>query len=226
VADQQMPQAPTLTLNDLGTLTRTAVAMVPADLSDRARDEIAAAIQRGRERVREAGRDSDALAGLAREARLSDGIHQVLPWIAARQPESIATVFSLGQLMWLGKPQLTRIELDHWGVAADGLDGRRMTAMPLPAPWEDFAGRSEAGQVTTQVPDVTLRLVEETARLRLPAVLVPALLSFALEDYWHDVQARFADDWPQLTRQAAVLSSHRIQDYVAALTGSGPLRTQ
>jgi hypothetical protein len=60
----------------------------------------------------------------------------------------------------------------------------------------------------------------------LPAALVPALLAFALEDYWHDVRARFADDWPRLTRQAASLSSSRIQDYVAALTGNGPLRTQ
>jgi hypothetical protein len=98
--------------------------------------------------------------------------------------------------------------------------------MPPPAPWEDYGGRSEAGQVTTQVPDLTLRLVEETARLRLPASLVPALLAFALGDYWHDVHARFADDWPRLTRQAAALSSARIEDYVAALTGRGPLRTQ
>jgi hypothetical protein len=98
--------------------------------------------------------------------------------------------------------------------------------MPPPAPWEDFAGRSEAGQVTTQVPDLTLRLADEAARLKLPAVLVPSLLGFALEDYWHDVQARFADDWLQLTRQAALVPSSRIHDYVAALTGSGPLRTQ
>ena len=226
VADQEMPQAPTLTLNDLGTLTRTAVAIVAADLTNRERDEIAAAIARGRARVREASHDIGPLATLAREARLSDSIRQLLPWIAARQQESIPDLFSLGQLLWLGKPQLTRTELDRWGVAADGLDGRRMTAMPPPAPWEDFAGRSEAGQVTTQVPDLTLRLAEETARLDLPAVLVPSLLSFALQDYWHEVQARFADDWPQLTRQAARLPSERVQDYVAALTGRGPLRTQ
>jgi hypothetical protein len=98
--------------------------------------------------------------------------------------------------------------------------------MPQPAPWEDYAGRPEAGQVSTQTPDLTLRLVEETARLRLPATLIPSLLGFALQDYWHDVQARFADDWPQLTRQAARLSSARIQVYVAALTGNGPLRAQ
>jgi hypothetical protein len=75
------------------------------------------------------------------------------------------------------------------------------------------------------MPDLTLRLVEETATLKLPAMLLPALLGFALEDFWHDVQARFADDWPQLTRQAAALPSSRIHDYVAALAGNGPLRT-
>ena len=79
--------------------------------------------------------------------------------------------------------------------------------MPPPAPWEDFAGRADAGQMTTQLPDVTLRLAEETARLRLPASLVPALLAYAVEDFWHDAQARFADDWPRMTRQAAALAS-------------------
>ena len=226
VADQQVPQAPTLTLNDLGTLARTAVALVPVEMTEAERDEIAAAIERGRVRLRDAGNDVAALASLAREARTSDSLRQLLPWLVARQPESVPRLFSLRELLWLGRPHLTRAELDRWGVAADGLDGRRITAMPAPAPWEDFAGRSEAGQVTTQVPDLTLRLVEETARLKLPPVLLPALLSFALQDYWHDVQARFADDWPQLTRQAAALPSERIQDYVAALTGNGPLRTQ
>jgi hypothetical protein len=227
VADQQMPAAPTLTLNDLGTLTRTAVALVAADLTDAERDELAAAIGRGRGRVRDAAAEGlAALEALARETRASETTRQLLPWIAAREHESLIDLFSLRQLLWLGQPRLTRQQQDKWGVAADGLDGRRITAMPPPVPWEDFAGRSEAGQVTTQTPDLTLRLVEETARLGLPAVLVPALLGFALQDYWHEVQVRFADDWPQLTRQAARLPSARIQDYVAALTGNGPLRAQ
>ena len=98
--------------------------------------------------------------------------------------------------------------------------------MPAPAPWEDFAGRPDAGQIATQVPDVTLRLVEETARLRLPASIVPALLAYAVEDYWHDVQARFADDWPRMIRQAAAIDSSRIEDYVAALVGDAVLRPQ
>jgi hypothetical protein len=227
VADDQMPRAPTLTLNDLGTLTRTSVALVAADLTDGERDEIAAAIARGRARVQEAvGAGTPALEALALELRMSSTTWQLFPWMVARQRDAIVEVFSLRDLMWLGRPGLTRAQLDRWGVAADGLDGRRITAMPQPAPWEDYAGRPEAGQVSTQTPDLTLRLVEETARLRLPATLIPSLLGFALQDYWHDVQARFADDWPQLTRQAARLSSARIQDYVAALTGNGPLRAQ
>jgi hypothetical protein len=225
VADQQMPAAPTFTLNDLATLTRTGVGMVPSDLLDDHRDEIAAAIGRGRARLAAAG-TLEELDALAAEARVSYTARQLLPWIVARQREVAPSLFALRDLLWLGQPRLEAAELDRWGVAADGIDGRRRLAMPPPAPWEDYGGRSEAGQVTTQVPDLTLRLVEETARLRLPASLVPALLAFALEDYWHDVRARFADDWPRLTRQAAALSSARIEDYVAALTGRGPLRTQ
>jgi hypothetical protein len=225
VDDQQMPAAPTFTLNDLGTLTRTAVGMVSGDLRDDHRDELAAAIARGRARVT-AARTLDDLDALAREARLSETARQLLPWMVSRQREAVPAIFALRDLLWLGQPKLDGEILDRWGVAADGIDGRRVLAMPRPAPWEDYGGRSEAGQVTTQVPDLTLRLVEETMELRLPASLVPALLAFAQQDHWHDVRARFADDWPRLTRQAASLSSSRIQDYVAALTGNGPLRTQ
>ncbi len=224
VDDQQMPAAPSFTLNDLGTLTRTGVGMVSSELLDDHRDELASAIARGRARVT-AARTLDALDALSREARMSHTARQLLPWILSRQPEVVPSIFALRDLLWLGRPQLEASELDGWGMAADGIDGRRVPAMPPPAPWEDYGGRSEAGQVTTQIPDLTLRLVEATADLQLPAALVPALLAFALEDYWHDVRARFADDWPRFTRQAASLSSSRIHDYVAALTGNGPLRT-
>jgi hypothetical protein len=218
-----MPQAPTLTLNDVATLSRTAVGMVGADLTDTARDEIAAAVRRGRARVA-AARDLADYQALANECGMSASTRQLLPWIVSRQRDVTHELFGLRDFLWLGKPALPQDALDRWGVAADGLDGRRVLAMPGPRAWEDFAGRSEVGQMATQVPDVTLRLVEETARLRLPASLTPALLSFALEDFWHDVRARFADDWPRLSRQARTIPELRIHDYVAALAGGGPLR--
>ena len=58
----------------------------------------------------------------------------------------------------------------------------------------------------------------------LPAQLIPGLLAYATLDYWHDVESRFPDDWPALTRQALALSGTRVEDYVAALAGDGPLR--
>jgi hypothetical protein len=225
IADQQMPQAPTLTLNDLATLTRTAASLVHSELRDGDRDELAASLARGGHRIAAARTTAEFLA-LAEECEMSSTARELLPWIASRQPEVLPDVFVLRDRLWLGKPALSTEALDRWGVMAEALDGRRVLQMPRPAPWEDYAGRSEVGQVTTQVADLTLRLVEETARLKVPAQLVPALLAFALEDYWHDVRARFADDWPRLTRQAAALSSARIGDYVAALAGGGPLRAQ
>jgi hypothetical protein len=50
------------------------------------------------------------------------------------------------------------------------------------------------------------------------------LLLFATQDYWHAVEARFADDWPAMVRGAAAITTGRVEDYVAALASAGPLR--
>ena len=63
-----------------------------------------------------------------------------------------------------------------------------------------------------------------TADLRVPATLIPALLLYATQDYWHEVEARFADDWPALVRGASSLPRSRVEDYIAALASGGPLR--
>jgi hypothetical protein len=226
IDDNDMPMAPTINLNDEITLARTAMALNPRDLTDAARDELVAAIARGRDRISSAGQNLAAVAALAREARFSATLQQALPWIVAHTPESIPTLFGLRDTLWLGKPALSRAELDRWGVYAEPVDGRLRTAMPLPAAWEDFGGRAEAGIMGTQVPDLTLRLAQETVKLELPARLIPALLVYATQDYWHDVEARFPDDLPAMTRQALALSSSRVEDYVAALAGDGPLRAK
>jgi hypothetical protein len=133
-------------------------------------------------------------------------------------------LFGLRDFLWLGKPELPRERLDRWGIYVEALNNRLTTAMPPPEPWENLAGRADGGLIATQVPDLTLRLAEETARLQLPAQLIPGLLAYATQDFWHDVDARFPDDWPAMTRQALALSPSRVEDYVAALAGDGPLR--
>lgn len=224
LAADDLPRAPSINLNDWQTLVRGLPLLDPAELTDADRDALAAAMARGRDRLKQASGSSANVALLAREARLPSAVRQLLPWIAARLPDRLDGVFALRDLLWLGGPTVPPDRLDRWGVAAEPLDGRRMPAMPRPAPWDDHGGHADDGRMATQMPDLTLRLVEETSRLRLPARLVPALLSFALQDFGHDVDARFADDWPAMARSARLLPSTRIEDYVAALTGTGHLR--
>ena len=107
---------------------------------------------------------------------------------------------------------------------ADAVDGRLVTRLGMPVGWDRLAGRPDTGILATEAPDLTLRLAELTADLRVPASLLPALLLYATQDYWHEVEARFPDDWPALVRGALALQPTRVEDYIAALGSGGPLR--
>ncbi len=224
IADNEMPTAPSINLNDQLTFARTVMTINPRSLRDQDRDRIVAAIARGRERVKAAGASLPAVMTLANEAQLSASVRQTLAWTIARTPDAVPALFGLRDLLWLGKPDLSQETLDHWGVYVESLESRLKTSMPVPSPWENFGGRADGGMIATQAPDLILRLAEETARLKLPAQLVPGLLMYAAQDYWHDVDSRFPDDWPAMVRQALALSPSRVEDYVAALAGGGPLR--
>ena len=229
VADQQMPAAPTLTLNDLATLTRTAVALVAADLTDAERDEIAGAISRGGPAcATPSPRGRPPLDALALELRMSDGDATTVALDdRPASPRRVAGVFSLRDLMWLGRPPLTpgatgslgrrrrrpRRPPDH-GDAAAGAVGR--LRWPIRGGTDDDASAgldAAAGRGDSAARAAGRRWCRHCWRLRWRTI-------------WHEVRVRFADDWPQLTRQAARLASARIEDYVAALTGNGPLRAQ
>ena len=224
LADNEMPAAPSINLNDQLTFARTVMTLNPRVLRDGERDRIVASIGRGRDRVKAAGANLSTVLALAAEAQVSPAVQQTLPWTIARQPEAVPALFGLRDFFWLGKPDLPAETLDQWGVYAESIDNRLRTKMATPAPWENFGGRADGGLIATQAPDLILRLAEETSRLKLPAQLVPMLLMYAAQDYWHDVDSRFPDDWPALARQALALSPSRVEDYVAALAGGGPLR--
>ena len=224
LADNEMPVAPTINLNDLLTLARTLRVLNADHFNDADRDELVAAIARGRKRVAAARTSVAELVALAEEAGVSTAIRQTLPWTLTRTPDLAESLFGLRDFMWLGKPTVAAASLDHWGLYAEAMSNRLTTAMPPPVPWESFGGRADGGLIAAQLPDLTLRLAEETARLKLPAQLIPALLTYATQDFWHDVDSRFPDDWPAMARQALALSPSRVEDYVAALAGDGPLR--
>jgi hypothetical protein len=224
IADDEMPVAPTINLNDQLAFARTVVTLNPHDLRDADRDRIVAAIARGRQRVIAAASSLPQVTALAEEAQLPPAVRQTLPWTLTRMPEAAPELFGLRDWLWLGRPDLPRETLDAWGVYSEVLHNRLRPTMAAPTPWDAFGGRADGGIIATQAPDLILRMAQETARLQLPAQLVPGLLMFAAQDYWHDVESRFPDDWPALSRQALALSPSRVEDYVAALAGAGPLR--
>ena len=70
IADNEMPVAPTINLNDQLTFARTVMTLNPRELRDADRDRLVAAIARGRERVAAAGANLAAVLALAAEAQL------------------------------------------------------------------------------------------------------------------------------------------------------------
>jgi hypothetical protein len=228
IADNEMPAAPTINLNDQLTFARTVMTLNARALGDADRDEIVAAIARGVGRITSAGTDPKAVAALIEEVQMPSPVRQSLTWTLTRMPDAavVAALFGLRDAFWLGKPRLSKETLDQWGLYSENLTSRLTTVMPASGSWENFGGRADGGLIATQSPDLILRMAQETAHLKLPAQLIPSLLMYAAQDYWHDVESRFPDDWPAIARQALALSPSRVEDYVAALAGAGPLRPQ
>ena len=224
VTPDEMPPVPTINLNDELTLARTAVSLQPRDFDDGTHAAIAAAMGRGRARVRDAGNDPLAVRRLTDEVAMPAAIRHALSWTLTSFPGAANGLFSLRDLLWLGHPGVDPVTLARWGVIGDSVDGRLTTRFDPPIAWDRLAGRPDTGVLATQVPDLTLRLAEVTAALHMPAALIPSLLLYATQDYWHEVEARFADDWPALTHGATSLPASKIEDYIAALGSGGPLR--
>jgi hypothetical protein len=59
--------------------------------------------------------------------------------------------------------------------------------------------------------------------LKLPAALARGILATAMQDYVDRVKPLHTDDWLTMVRSAQALSKARIDEYVSALTASGPL---
>ncbi len=217
---QEMPRAPTIGANEAQVMARTAALAAPSRFTDAARDELAAAVRRGRARVDETAGHAGQLVSLAAEAGVSPWTRSLVPWIAEHEPARLGLVFSRRHLLELGRPAVPPGELDRWGTYAEPVIGCLCTRMPAAEPWERHGGRTESGQMASHAVDLLLRLAEETERLRLPAALIPSLMAYAVQDQIHDVVARVQDDWPATVRAVDRLPLARVEDYVAALAGT------
>ena len=64
---------------------------------------------------------------------------------------------------------------------------------------------------------------ELLAEMKLPARLAPAVLSLAVQDLMDEGEPAYLDDRLAIARYARSLNRTRMEDYVAALVGRGPL---
>jgi hypothetical protein len=219
------PEAPTRPPG-IDTRTRLAFAqgaalMNPFELDDRGRDAVAAAIRRGRERMRQLRGDGAALRAVAREAGLDAFRRSALPFVVARDPSALPEFFSLGELFRLGAPEARG---DAWGAPAIAEGGGWLLRMPPPRSLDDFAGMRLDDLLAARLPDLALRAAADLSSRRLPGSLAPGLLSYVITDFAEEVEPIGHDDWLALSRYLLDMKPARVDDYVAALAGDGPLR--
>jgi hypothetical protein len=219
-----MPPEPRMVSAERHTASLTVVLFNPNLLSDASRDEIAAALSRGRARVAALGASRDEIESVAADAGLSAWRREALAWTIAHDRERVDSQFSLVELMWLGKPRATAIPaLDGWGAAVLPLNGCVCLAMPRAQPWEPLVGRPALGLLATRGADVGILVAEALSALQLPAEIAPGVVAFAMQEVMDQARPAHFDDWPEFTRAALALTRDNIVDYIAAMTAGGPL---
>jgi len=195
-----------------------------AALTDAARDEIAAALARGRARVDGLTGDRADIERIARDAGLSAWRREALAWTAAHDREHVLSQLSLVDLMWIGKPRSSEaIALDPWGAAVMPLNGCLCLAMPRAQPWESLIGRPALGLLATRGADVGILVADTLASLKLPAEIAPGVIAFVMQEVMDQARPAHFDDWLEFSRAANAVTRDRLVDYIAAQTAGGAL---
>jgi hypothetical protein len=222
--DSLLPEGPSLSTLDRQIATLAAALMNPHTLTDSDRDRIATALGRGRERFAALRRDPAAVDAFAADAGVSEWRREAIRWALTHDPDSVDGHVSLADLFHAGADADTRgAGLDDWGAAMLPLTGCLCLGMPDATAWENLAGRPAAGALGTRSADVSLRVAETLAKLRLPASLAPGILAFAMQDVTDAANPAYFDDWQAFAIAARSLTEDRFLDYIAALTADGPL---
>lgn len=219
-----MPPGPRLTSSERHAAALTVVLMSPNAMNDAARDEITAAIGRGRARVDALTSDREQLDLIAREAGLNEWRRESLAWTITHQRELVPAHFSLLEMLWLGTPRNTAaVALDAWGATTLRATGCLCLELPRPATGDFLAGRPVSGMLGLRGSEVALRVAQALYDAKLPASLAPAVLAFAMQDVLDSARLAYHDDWTEFSRAAGALDKDQIADYISALAAGGPL---
>jgi hypothetical protein len=203
----------------------TSVALLnPAALTDTTRDEIAAALARGRARLDGLDGTAAEIEDVAREAGLSPWRREALRWTIAHDNANRNTQLSVLELMWLGHPRASEaVALDAWGATTLPVNGCACLAMPAAAPWERLAGRPAQGLLASRGADVQIIVADALASLGLPSQIAPGVVSYATQEVIDQARPAHFDDWSGFSRAASALTRDNIVDYIAAQAAGGAL---
>jgi hypothetical protein len=219
-----MPAQSRLSTSERQTAAMTVALLNPHRMTDAGRDEIAAALGRGRARLASLRPNRDEIERVARAAGLSEWRREALAWTLTQDPGRTSSALSLVELLWLGAPRPSAAApLDPWGAATLPLSGCPCLQMPRAAAWEDLSGRPAQGIMATRAADVALLVADALAARKLPASLAPGIVALAMQDVLDAAHPSYYDDWSGFTTAAATLPAAKLDDYVAALTAGGPL---
>jgi hypothetical protein len=217
-------QAPRLHDNDRNAFIESVLLTSPADLTDADRDVLVEAMRRGADIVGQLADRPEVVERIAADRRISRWRRNALGWMLKHEPDEVADLFSLGELLFLGAGPSSAIgNLDAWGTSGLSASGCLCSQFPSAQPWEGFAGREGTGLIATRVPDLKLRIAQALADLRLPADFTPYILAAATQDLIDESRPVHHDDWATVVRQARTLTRERFEDYISALTAGGPL---
>jgi hypothetical protein len=219
-----MPPEPRLVSAERQTAALSVALLNPMTLNDAARDEIAAALGRGRARLAALDSSGADLDAVARDAGLSPWRREALAWTVAHDRERLSSQLSLVETMWLGKPRSSPAgSLDAWGAASLPWNGCICLAMPRALPWEMLTGRPSLGLLATRGADVAILVADTLSSLKMPAEIAPGVIAYAMQEVMDQARPAHFDDWPEFSRAAIAVSRDALVDYIAAQAAGGPL---
>jgi hypothetical protein len=213
-----LPSPSYVSLANRRVIALTVALAAPDALTDEDRDAIDRAWRAGRARIDALSGGREAIDDVARDAGLSEWRRSAIGWLAGAAPNLVADAFTPIEITRLGglAPR------GRWGAVTAPLDTCLCLRVP-DAPPEEFGGRTAIGLLGTQVADFWIEIARALAVRRLPGLLARGIAAFAVRDVLDTAQAAYSDDYLSLAFAARDLPADRYDDYIAALTVSGPL---
>ena len=218
-----IPRPPRINANDSAALVDTLALINPRTLTSDDLVSISQSIASGRDQVR-AATDAPSLDRLAARVSMSENRRELLAWTLRQEPARVAALFSTSEMFWLGSSDRGLERLDFWGTSFEPQSGCYCLRFPSAGTWDRVAGRLGGRLLGSAVPDLTLRVAEHLAGLKVPVSLLPGVMTMATQDFIDGAPPIYDDDWLGVVGYAGQLSRETVQDYVAALVAAGPVK--